>query len=187
MRYDLAIVATALIATPAVAAAGSDNPFAGTIYQAIAAAIVFIAVLFILRKAAWGPILKGLQDRESRIRNDLQSAERAAQQAQNTLQEYQSKLAAAQEEAKRVIDQGRADAQKIAAGIKDQAQRDIDQMRQRAESEIRSAKEQAVGELYARTGELATAVAERILKHEIRSDDHQQLIEDSLAQLTQSR
>ena len=79
------------LASPAFAAGGS-NPFAGTIYQAIAAAIVFLALFFVLKTKAWGPILKGLQDRETKISNDLAEAERSAKMAQDTLENRATNL-----------------------------------------------------------------------------------------------
>ena len=185
MRYRLALFSLLITAGPTLAAdEGGANPFAGTVYQSIAAIIVFLLLVAVLKKFAWGGILQGLQDRENKIKQDLQQAEIAANQAQATLSEYQAKLAAAQEDARRIIDQSRADAQKIAGQIKDQAQNEIDQLRQRAHNDIRIAKEQAVGDVYAQAADLATRVAERILKHEIKAEDHHQLIQDSIAELT---
>ena len=169
-----------------ILAAEDVTPFAGTIYQAVAAAVVFIVVLIVLKKTAWGKILQGLQDRETRIKNDLEGAERSAKEAQKTLNEYQQQLAAANDEVRQVIDQGRADAQKIAAQIKQQAQDEIGQMRNRAESEIAAAKEQALNEIYAETATLATEVAGRILKRQISVEDQQQLVQDALAELTRT-
>lgn len=182
MRVILITGLIALTAAPAVAAGGA-NPFVGTIYQAIAAAVVFIAVMVILKKAAWGKILEGLQAREEKIKSDLEHAERSAEQAARTLEAYRKQLANAQEEAKRVIDQGRADAQKISAQLKSQAQTDINQLRARAEQEITQAKQQAVSELYAQAADLATAAAGRVLGRELSGDDHRRLAEESVAQI----
>jgi F-type H+-transporting ATPase subunit b len=160
--------------------------FAGTLIQSLAAAIVFLALLAILYKMAWAPILKGLQDREGKIKDDLESAERSARQASETLKEYQQQLAQAQVEARRVIDQARQDAERAAAQIKEQAQADLTAIRQRAEADIRSAKEKAVAELTAHVATLATQVAGRILQREVSADDHRRLIDDSLAKYGES-
>ena len=149
--------------------------------------VLFLVLVGVLGKFVWPQILKGLSDRETKIRRDLEDAERAAHQAAETLKEYQAKLAAAQDEARRIIDQGRTDAQKIAAGIKDQTQNEIDQLRQRATNEIRVAKEQAIGELFATTADLATRVAQRVLKQEIKGEAHDRLVQASLAELTSNR
>lgn len=176
----------ALTGTVRAAAEGEDQAtvFAGTIAQSIAAGIVFLILLTVLWKWAWGPILKGLVDREDRIKQDLQRAEEAAKKAEATLAQYQRELATADQEACRIIDQGKADAQKIAAQLKEITQKEIDQIRLRAETEITHAKVQALGEISSRAAELATQVAGRVLGRQINPADHRQLIEDSLAQMT---
>lgn len=166
---------------------GGGNVFAGTLAQSIAAAIVFVILLTVLWRFAWGPILKGLQDRENRIKSDLEHAEAAAKNAQETLAEYKKQLAAAQAEAGRIIEQGRTDAQRVAANLKQQTQTEIDQMRQRAQDDIRAAKEHAIGEIHTQAAVLATGVASKILHREINPGDHQKLIRESLDALAKAQ
>jgi F-type H+-transporting ATPase subunit b len=178
------IVLTLLMATAAMGEEeGGAGVFSGTLAQSIAAIIVFILLFALLRKFAWGPILKGLQEREGKIKGDLERAEQAAQQAATTLKEYQTQLAEAQEEARKIIDKGRGDAQRVADQIKEQTQADITQMRKRAEQEIRGAKEQALTEIYTQTATLATAVAGKILRREIKGDDQERLVQESIREL----
>jgi len=176
----LAVAATAVAASESANGEGDPSLFAGTIAQSLAAVIVFLILFVVLSKFAWGPILKGLQDRERKIKEDLHRAETASREAASMLQEYQNKLAEGHAEAGRIIEQGKSDAQRIAAGLKEQAQKEIDQMRHRAQSEITTAKEQAITEIYSQAAELATTVAGRILQREINPTDHQQLIKESL-------
>jgi len=174
--------------SPAEAAAEAEKTvFDGKIYQSIAAILIFLTLFVVLYKFAWSRILTGLQERERKIREDLAEAERAATQAQETLREYNQQLAAAHEESRRVIEQGRAEAEKIAAQVQARAQRDLERARDRAGQEIRAAREEAVASLYAETGALATAVAGRILAREIRPEDQQALIEQSLEELKQAQ
>lgn len=165
-------------------AAASASPFAGTIYQAIATAIIFVLLLTILYKMAWGPILQGLQDREGRIKSDLEEAESAARKANATLAEYEKKLADAAAEAQRQIEQARADAQKVAGQIRAEAENDIKNQRQRAVREIESAKQQAITDLYDQAASLSTQIAGRILQRELNESDHKALVSESLAELT---
>ena len=60
--------------------------------------ILFLILLGILGKFVWPPILRGLQEREDKIRFDLQKAEDAATQATGTLEEYKQQLAEAQKQ-----------------------------------------------------------------------------------------
>ncbi|HEX7009627.1 MAG TPA: F0F1 ATP synthase subunit B [Phycisphaeraceae bacterium] len=148
--------------------------------------LIFLIVLGILGKFVWPVILKGLQDRENKIRSDLEQAQHAAAQAQATLEQYKEQLAQARKEAQQIVEQSRADAQKVAADLRDQAQREIAQAHQRAQAQIRNAKEQAIAELYAQAATLATQVAGRILQRELRPQDQQALVEQSISELARS-
>lgn len=145
--------------------------------------VLFILLVLLLGRFAWPAILRGLQDREAKIRGDLENAERSAKDAQKTLGEYQQRLAAANEEVRQIIDQGRADAQKIVSQLKQQTQDEIGQMRNRAEADISAAQEQALNEIYVQTATLATEVAGRILKRQISVDDQQRLVRDALEEM----
>ena len=166
-----------------IAAEGGSSPFAGAIYQSIAAIIVFLLLLFILTKFAWGPILKGLQDREGKIKADLEAAERAAAEAKATLAQYQAQLAHGREQAAAIIQSATAEAQKAANGITAASERELAAMKARAEAEIRYAKEQAINDIYLQAANLGADIAGKILKREINPTDHQQLVEESLTAL----
>lgn len=176
------------VTSRAVAASGEDESlFAGTLAQSVAAVIVFLILLAVLRRFAWGPILQGLQDRENKIKSDLRHAEAAAQEAHAILQRYQDQLAQAQVEVGRIIDQGRAEAQRVAATLKQQTESELASLRQRAQADIGSAKEQALVELYAQAAGLATQVASCILHREINAQDHMRLIDESIQAYSQQQ
>lgn len=147
--------------------------------------VLFALLVLVLGKFAWPPILKGLQDRENKIRQDLEQAELAAKQAQQTLKEYQTKLTEARADARKIMEQGRADTQRIADQIKQDAQSQITQMRQRAEADIQAAKEQAINEVFGQTASLSTQIAGRILQREIQPEDQEQLILAALHELAE--
>lgn len=183
--FTLSLVPLLAAAQPLLAAeeAHGPNPFAGTIYQSIATAIVFLLLLALLYRFAWGPILTGLQDRENRIKADLEETEAAAKAANATLAEYRKKLSEAAVEAQRVVEQARAEAQKLGAQLRHEADQEIQQQRQRALREIESARQQAVSDLYAQSATLATRIAGRILQRELNEADHKALVGEALAEL----
>jgi F-type H+-transporting ATPase subunit b len=162
------------------------SPFNGSVWQAIAALLVFGLTLIILKKFAWGPILGGLQDRENKIKGDLQQAEDAAKAAIKTLDEYKAKVLAANEEARKIIEQSKKDAQMVADSIKAQTEAEITQMKNRATADITSAKELAINEVYAQTAMLATEVASKILRKNLSADDQKKLVEESIAAIKQT-
>lgn len=149
--------------------------------------ILFVLVIIVLGKFVWPAILKGLQSREDKIRGDLERAEKANADANATLKQYELKLADAQKEANKMIERGRADAQRQASQLKEQAQVEIAAIKRRAESDILAAKQQCIAEIHEQTAALATSVATQILQREIKPDEHEDLVYQSLQQLTEHR
>src|SRR5262245_29095431 len=83
--------ATASLASPA------DLRFDMSIYSFV----VFLILLAVLYKFAWGPIATALDQREQTIARQIEEARLASEKGQSLLREYEAKLAAAMEEADR--------------------------------------------------------------------------------------
>jgi F-type H+-transporting ATPase subunit b len=185
-----AVAAPAACAAAAVAAESPDaanNVFAGDIGNALWTMVIFLLVLVVLGKYAWGPLLKGLQARESYIREALEAARRERSDAEARLREYQEKLAAARTEATAIIEEGRRDAEAVKRKLEEQARLESDKMVERAKREIEAATTEATRHLYALSAQLSTELAARILGREINAGDHERLISESIAEITAQR
>ncbi len=183
--------AIALLHAPAALAAegaahepSSNNVFAGDVGNAVWTLIIFLLVLVVLGKFAWGPLLKGLQARESFIRDSLETARRDRAEAESRLREYQEKLAAARAEATAIVEEGRRAAEAVKHRIEEQAKQESDKMIERAKAEIRVATAEATRQLYALSGSLATELAGRIIGRELDPKDHERLIAESIAEIS---
>ena len=163
---------------------GANNPFAGDIGVALWTLVIFVAVLIVLGKFAWGPILNGLQSREKFIRDSLQRAKEDREMAESTLKEYTERLEAARAEATAIVDEGRRDAEVVKGKITEEAKAQADQLVARAKREIAIATEAAISDLYATSSRLATDVAGRVLKREIDQGTHEQLIRESIEEFS---
>lgn len=142
--------------------------------------ILFVFLVVFLGKVAWPAILSGLEGRENRIRDDLTKADEARQSAEDVLKGYENKLAEAQEEARRIVDETRQDAEKLRARLVAETDDEIAKIRERAAAEIELAKQQALEDIVAQTSELAVMVAGQILKRQVDTRDTQTLINQSL-------
>ena len=162
---------------------GEVNLFAGDVGNAIWTLVIFILVIVVLGKFAWGPLLNALQQREQFIRTSLQEAKADREAAEARLQEYEERLQQATTEATQIVEQGRQDADKAKARIEETARTEADKMLNRAKREIDLAKQSAIKDLYATSAELATDIAEKVLKRELSSQDHERLIEESIEEL----
>lgn len=195
-RYLPVLAAATLLAVPTLVfgadvtdahadPAESITDVSQKIIPALFTLLIFALLVAILGKYAWGPIAKGLQEREDKIRRDIEQAERSRAEAEAKQQEYAAQLATAeakvrelmaeaQRNADNVVQKAKMDAQTEAEAIKDRTNRDIEASRVAAVSSVRQ--EAAV---------LATLVAEKILRREINAEDQQRLVDESLAALDQ--
>jgi F-type H+-transporting ATPase subunit b len=186
MTEKLLAICLGLTMAPPVFAAGGEggaSPFAGDIGAALWTLIIFIVVVIVLGKFAWGPILNALQKREDFIRDALADAKRHQEEAEVKLKEYHDKLNAAQAEARSIVDEARRDAEVVKHRIEDEAKKEADAMVDRAKREIEIATDTAVRELYDLSGRLATDIASRVIRKELDAREHERLIADSIEEL----
>ncbi len=150
---------------------------------AIVTLIVFISLILILTKVAWGPIAKGLGDREAKIRRDIEEAEAAHRAASAQLSEYQAQLARAGDEVRAIIEKAQSDAQAAATRIKMQAQQEAEEAKERALRDIEASRKAAVAEIHDYAATLSTSIAEKILRRNLNADDQRELVRSALDQL----
>jgi len=184
---SLAILAALLLAMPALAAeeghGGAENPFAGDLGNAIWTLVIFVLVIVVLGKFAWGPILSQLQAREAFIRDSLAQARADRDAAEARLKEYEAKLAGARAEATALVDEGRRDAEVVKARLEATGKQEAEKMIARAKREIEIATQTAVKDLYSLAGRLATDAASRIIRQELNPQDHERLIAEAIERI----
>jgi len=164
----------------------SGNPLldeAKNVSSYVFTVLVFLVLLVILRFAAWKPILQALKDRERSIREGLEAAAKARTDAEKTTRDLEAKIAEAQRAGAQALAQAKQDAQKLADSIRAQAEAESVALKDRATRDIAAAKEQAIAEINAHAAEIGTAVARKILQRDVRVEDQQRLVDESLAQL----
>src|ERR1043166_5601797 len=109
MRKLLTVALVALAAAPLYAAdeGAPLSPFAGNLGNAVWTLAIFVIVVVVLGKFAWGPVLSLLQQREQFIHKSLSDAKRDRDEAEARLKDYAAKLQSAQAEAVAIIEEAR--------------------------------------------------------------------------------
>lgn len=177
-----------LAAVPAVLAEeghGEQRPslFGGDLGNAIWTLVIFFLLLVVLAKFAWKPLLRALQDREKFIQDSLETAKRDRQAAEARLREYEQRLQKARDEAVGIVDEARRDAEVVKRRIEEEARKNGDALIDRAKREIGIARDTALKDLYQESVQLAMSLAGSVLKRQLTSEDHQRLVQESLAEL----
>jgi F-type H+-transporting ATPase subunit b len=144
---------------------------------------IFIILVIILQRTAWKNVLAGLKSREERIRRDIADAESARMKSEQSLDQYNAQLASAEGKVRDILSQAAIDAEKIGTSIRMRAQQEAEEAKERAMKEIESAKDAALVELHNHTAELATSIAEKIIRRNLNPNDQHDLVQQSLDQL----
>ena len=195
-RTILGLVVCALLfgtaAAPACAAEdGAEHPSASNPLSvdpdlALFTALVFVLLLAVLWKFAWGPICEALDARERRISENIAAAERAGEDARKLIGQYEDKLAGAANEVREILEEARRDADHTRQEIVEEARQAADVERRRALREIDTATTQALKELAEQSANLAVGLAGKIVRAELDAKSHSALIQESMAKFTAS-
>ncbi len=174
------VVGLALIG---ILAGCEPGPFAGDIGNALWTMVIFVIVLLVLGKFAWGPILSALQKREDFIRSSLTQAKHDRDEAQRVLKEYSDRINAARAEASAIVEEGRRDADVLRRKIEETAKSEAQATVERAKREIGIASDTAVKQLYTLSAKLATEMASKIIRKELNPREHERLVSEAIDDL----
>lgn len=190
--FSLLLVLAIAAAAPAHAeeaphGGGGSSFLIPDVAVAIATILVFVLLLVVLRKAAWGPILTGLQAREKGIRDAIEGAEKANADAKGLLAEYQQKVGKAADEARAIVEEGRRDAELLKSRIVAEATAEAGRERERALRDIEIARQGALKDVYDEVAAVATDVAGRILGERLDPAGHRRLVDEAVGAYERSR
>lgn len=144
-------------------------------------AVVFILLLFLLKKFAWGPILNAVNEREKGIKDALDAAQKAKQEMANLQADNEKLLQEARAERDAMLKEARQIKASMIAGAKDEAQAEASKAIAGAQATIEAEKKAAVAELKQTVSGLSLAIAEKIVKSELSNKDKQlELVETML-------
>jgi len=166
-----------------LAADEPGNPVSIQLLPLITILIVFGATYWLLKSQVWPRITSALDERERKIREEIQQAEEAREEAKAVLAEYEKSLAQAREEANQMVAKAKADAKAVADDLRARNEQELAELKERAMREIQTARKAAVTELHEQSVVLATSIARKILQREISADDQQRLVEESMQEL----
>jgi len=181
--YLFVVLGAGNTATASEGDQGKLSLFSGDLGNTIWTVLIFFTVVVVLGKFAWGPMLKALQNRENFIRDSLTSAQRDQKEAKERLNEYEQKLENAKEDVTAMIETGRSDGEQLKRQIEGEARTNAEQMIERARREMTTARDEALKELYDRSSQLAIGMAGNVLKRQLTPEDHQKLVEETLAEM----
>ncbi len=145
--------------------------------------VAFLITLFVLKRYAFGPIQKTIDERRERIQRSIEEAEDARAEARRLLEEHRSLIGQARGQAEQILAEARkvADAQRARVREETEAdrQRRLEETRRQIEAETSRALEQIRTEV----AELTLVAAMKVTGKVLDEPDHRRLIEDAIKEL----
>lgn len=148
---------------------------------------VFIALFLLLRRFAWPVILRTTEERELRIRTQLQEAERLNAEATAALDEHKKLLAGARQEAHQLLQDAKSAADKEREALLSRTRDEQEQLLERAKKEIAAERERALTDLRREAVDLSLAAATKLIGARLDADADRKLVEQYLASLGDGR
>ena len=143
--------------------------------------VIFVILIFILKKYAWGPILKAVNDREQGIKDALQSAELAKEEMESLKADNDKIMKQARIERDTLLKEARETKNIIINEAKEKANEEAERIMSSAKEQIANEKMKAITELKNTVASLSIDIAEKVLKSELKDKNSQEkFIETSL-------
>jgi len=144
--------------------------------------LAFVTLLFLLRKFAWLPILKAVNEREETITNALNSAELAKKEMANLTASNERLLNQAREERDALMKEAREMKAEIVAKAKEEAQAEGEKMIANAKATIEMERKAAIADLKNQVASLSIDIAEKVVKGTLTGDDKQKALVNELVE-----
>ena len=145
--------------------------------------VAFAITLWVLKRYAFGPVQKLIDDRRDRIRQSIEEADRAREEARRLLEEHRALIGQAKGQAEEIL----AEARKVADAQRERLRGELEEDRQRrldeTERQIEQATAQALGEIRREVASLSLLAAEKITRKTLTDADQQRLIDEALSEI----
>ncbi len=150
----------------------------GTVFWA---SVAFLVVLFILKKYAWGPILKSLDERSQSIENALNEAEKARREMAGLKAGNEALLKEARNERDRILKDAKDIGEKVRVEIESKARENAERLMANARLEIENQKKAAMTDIKNYMATLSIDIAEKLVREKLTDAERQQALNQALA------
>ena len=145
--------------------------------------ICFLISLFVLKRYAFGPIQKLIDERRERIRQSIEEADHAREEARKLLEEHRKLIGQAKNEAEGILVEARkvadANERRMREETETDRQRRLEDTRKQIEAETR----RALDVIRTEVAELSLVAAEKVTRKSLDDADHRRLIEEAVGEL----
>lgn len=149
--------------------------------------LVFLVLLALLKKFAWGPLMGIMKQREEHIANEINAAEGSRLEAKKLLEEQRSLLKEARTEAQTLIESARKQGDVQREEIIIAARTEAERIKEAAKLEIDQEKEKAVAAIREQVASLSVLIASKVIEKELTAEDQDKLISQYIQEAGEER
>ncbi|HXN03194.1 MAG TPA: F0F1 ATP synthase subunit B [Candidatus Acidoferrum sp.] len=146
----------------------------------IAQLVIFLLVLGVLYRLAWGPLLRILNERRARIAQGVEATQKAVQELEAAEREREAKLEEARREAQAILDRIAKQGEDLRKELEAKAREQAEALIVKARAEIQQERQKAVQDLREQVADLAVMAAGRIIGESLDAKKHRELIERAI-------
>ena len=151
--------------------------------QIVTQILGFILVLWIMKRFAWKPLLRILEERSDRVQSELGEAEKQRLDVERLRQQYEERLRDIDAEARAKLQEAVRNAQRIASEIKEDARGDVKEMLGRARDEIERDRAEALVQLKNEVVEIAIKASGKVLRESLDTAKHRKIVAEFIRDL----
>nr|WP_206703367.1 F0F1 ATP synthase subunit B [Bacillus mycoides] len=148
---------------------------------------IFLLLLVMLRKFAWGPLMGIMKEREEHVTNEIDAAERSNAEAKKLVEEQREMLKQSRVEAQELIERAKKQAVDQKDVIVAAAKEEAESIKTSAVQEIQREKEQAIAALQEQVASLSVHIASKVIEKELKEEDQVKLIRDYIKEVGEAR
>lgn len=174
---------TQTLASVEVHAGGhSEDPqfFKPDVTLAILTWVAFAALMVILTKYAWKPILDGLDQREENIRRSVEEADRIRKEMEQLEETKKGIIDQTNRQSAAMIEDSRQAARQASKTIEDQAKSQAQITIENAERDAKDASNKAYAELKKQSADLVVGLATRLVRENMNEEKNKKLVNELL-------
>ena len=177
-----------MIAAPSLLFAQHESEGGGGLYDintglSVWTLIVFVSLLLILRKYAWGPIVDAVDSREKGIQTAIDGAAELNAEAAKLLEEHREQMADARRQASEILAEAKVASERVRKELEEKARTEAQGIVERALAEIERERDGALETLRRESVDLALAAASQLMQESFDQETDRQLVERYLNEL----
>ena len=149
--------------------------------------VIFGITFYLLKRLAFGRIAEAIEDRRRVVRENLESAERARDEARKLYEEYREQLAEARHESSDIVERARRTAEELSRQMREEVQAARERGLADAQSAIQAETRQALDQIKNEVADLTLLATEKVVGRALSEADQRKLIDEALADVDFSR